>query len=247
MSLDLEQILLTFQQGERSLKETKEALSTMPVPAGQALLDLGRELKTGTPEIIYGQHKSLAQLLAITKALTEANRLAIITRVSPQSAKEICNAFTNSHYDDVANCVTVGQLPKVKSLGVELLCAGTSDYPVAKETQVVLNALGVECTPIMDVGVACIQRVLAKQEELAVARVVIVIAGMEGALPSVVAGLTKAPVIAVPTSVGYGVSQQGFVALASMLSSCSPGIATVNIDNGVGAAMLAYRMVTNDR
>ncbi len=207
-----------------------------------ACVDLDRESRRGRPEAIFGSGKTPAQIIPIAKSIVEAGSNLIITRIAPKEAREVIAGLGELPiaYHERPRVITGGRTPIVRKKGLVLvICAGTSDLPVAEEALVTADALGSAVQLLRDVGVAGLHRLLKHAELLRTARVIIVVAGMEGALPSVVAGLTAAPVIAVPTSIGYGASFGGVSALLSMLNACSPGIATVNIDNGYGAGYLA--------
>lgn len=211
-----------------------------------ARLDLGRRDRTGLPEVVLGAGKADEQVLALLAAMRreDPNHPALATRCSDGvlHRAEDCFAAEPVRVDELGRTVTVGELaPPVGRTTV--VTAGTSDLPVAAECRSALDALGVGNEPLTDVGVAGLGRLLAHTGELTAADAVIVVAGMEGALPSVVAGLVPAPLIAVPTSVGYGVSAGGWAAAAAMLASCSPGVVVVNIDNGFGAAAHAAKIV----
>jgi NCAIR mutase (PurE)-related protein len=209
-----------------------------------ATIDHHRALRQGFPEVIYGAGKTAAQIIEISTRIAAQGDGFLITRLSSDSAEQLRTANPAVELNPVAGTAYLaGDTPPSAAEGtVAVVTAGTSDLPVAEEAAVTLAALGNCVVRITDVGVAGIHRVLAKREELASAAVVIVIAGMDGALPSVVGGLVRAPVIAVPTSVGYGASFQGIAPLLTMLNSCAAGITVVNIDNGFGAAVAASRI-----
>jgi NCAIR mutase (PurE)-related protein len=210
---------------------------------GIARVDTARLRRTGVPEVVFAASKTLAQTEAVMRELYARDGFALATRI-PCSADgfQLAELLPDAVYDDAARALRCGRLARSgRRIGV--VCAGTSDLPVAAEARFTLDAFGHDTVERSDVGVAGIHRLLADFEDVAACEVVIVAAGMEGALPSVVAGLVQAPVIAVPTSVGYGVSAGGYAALLAMLASCAPGIAVVNIDNGFGAAALAHKML----
>lgn len=206
-----------------------------------ATVDHDRLRRTGVAEVIYGAGKSAAQIVAIAESLAARGQMAMATRVDEEKGGAVVAAIGGS-YVPMAGVWWKGA---VGSLGgrVAVVCAGTSDLPVAEEAAVCLEVMGVVVDRVVDVGVAGVHRVLGRAEELRASDAVIVVAGMDGALPGVVAGLVAAPVIAVPTSVGYGSSFGGLAALLTMLNACAPGIAVVNIDNGFGAASLALRIL----
>jgi pyridinium-3,5-biscarboxylic acid mononucleotide synthase len=209
---------------------------------GFARLDLDRAGRTGTPEVVYAAGKTPAQVVACLAALLDAGTLAWATRVDDATATAILERWPDAVVDAEARCAFVGVLPAPVGT-VLVLTAGTSDGPVAAEVAATLTASGVGCTRVDDVGVAGVHRVLAVAPDLAAADAVVVVAGMDGALPSVVAGLTDRLVVAVPTSVGYGAAFEGLAALLTMLTACAPGVLVVNIDNGFGAGVAAARIV----
>jgi NCAIR mutase (PurE)-related protein len=210
---------------------------------GFARLDLDRKERTGTPEVVYAAGKTPAQTVACLAALHESGaRLAWATRVDDATAAAVRERWPDALVDAEARCAFVGELPQPTG-EVLVLTAGTSDGAVAAEVAATLAASGVGCRRVDDVGVAGVHRVLAVAPEMAAADAVVVVAGMDGALPSVVAGLTDRLVIAVPTSVGYGAAFEGLAALLTMLTACAPGVLVVNIDNGFGAGVAAARIV----
>jgi len=206
-----------------------------------ATVDLERQRRTGFPEVIYGASKTAEQIASILEHLNQAGQNAIATRVEPAKARQILVQVPQATSAEVAQIVHCEVTP-IALLGkgeIGVLCAGTSDLPVAEEAAVVAELLGNTVCRITDVGVAGVHRLLRHTATLQRCRVLIVVAGMEGALPSVVAGLTDRPIIAVPTSVGYGSAFGGLTALLAMLNSCATGLSVVNIDNGFGAATQA--------
>lgn len=241
-----EQVLRTLLEQVRGGKiHTEEALAQLRLlptqELGSARLDHHRSLRTGLPEAVFSEHKSAEQLIDILQAMLAQKNVVLATRVSAAKAELVCRALDALHYHPLARILTGNDQyidSSAKGL-ITLVTAGTSDIPVAEEARVTLNQFGHPTKTIYDAGVAGIHRILTEAELLQKSRVVIVMAGMEGALPSVVAGMTPAPVIAVPTSVGYGAGAGGYAALLGMLNSCSPGLAVVNIDNGFGAACMA--------
>jgi pyridinium-3,5-biscarboxylic acid mononucleotide synthase len=224
-----------------------QALEFLAVPPGMdldfAVLDAHRPLRSGLPEVVYGAGKTAAQVAILLRHLHAIGQPAIATRVDGAKAAEVQAVLPEVVYHDVARVLVWSPDPPAAPpavLGdVGVLCAGTSDLPVFEEAAVVLEAFGQPVRRFRDVGVAGLHRVLGRVHELRACRVLIVVAGMEGALPSVVAGLVGRPVIAVPTSVGYGAAFGGIAALLGMLNACAPGVAVVNIDNGFGAAAMA--------
>ena len=210
---------------------------------GFARLDLDRGRRTGTPEVVYAAGKTPDQTVACLAALLDGGAApAWATRVDEATAAAVLARWPDAVVDIEARCAFVGELPAPAG-DVVVLTAGTSDGPVAAEVAASLAASGVGCTRIDDVGVAGVHRVLAVAPQVASADAVVVVAGMDGALPSVVAGLTDRLVVAVPTSVGYGAAFEGLAALLTMLTACAPGVLVVNIDNGFGAGVAAARIV----
>lgn len=210
---------------------------------GFARLDLDRGSRTGTPEVVYAAGKTPEQTVACLAALLEGGSPpAWATRVDAATAAAVLERWPDARIDEEARCAFVGELPDPMG-NVVVLTAGTSDGPVAAEVAATLAASGVGCTRVDDVGVAGVHRVLAVAPQLSTADAVVVVAGMDGALPSVVAGLTDRLVVGVPTSVGYGAAFEGLAALLTMLTACAPGVLVVNIDNGFGAAVAAARIV----
>ncbi|MDQ1661994.1 MAG: pyridinium-3,5-biscarboxylic acid mononucleotide synthase [Blastococcus sp.] len=209
---------------------------------GFARLDLDRAERTGTPEVVYAAGKTPEQTVACLEALRDGgSALAWASRVDAATAAAVRKRWPEALIDEEARCAFVGELPPAVGT-VVVLTAGTSDGPVAAEVAATLSASGVGCHRIDDVGVAGVHRVLAVAPDLAAADAVVVVAGMDGALPSVVAGLTDRLVVAVPTSVGYGAAFEGLAALLTMLTACAPGVLVVNIDNGFGAGVAAARI-----
>lgn len=207
---------------------------------GFARIDTHRELRQGFPEVILGVGKTPAQIAAIATRIVARGQALLVTRAQPEAFEAVRAAVPSAVYHETARAITLRQGEIPRGTGTVLLaCAGTSDLPVAEEAGVTAELMGNDVDRLYDVGVAGLHRLLAEQPRLQAARVVIVVAGMEGALPSVVAGLVKVPVIAVPTSVGYGASFGGVAALLGMLNSCANGVAVVNIDNGFGAGCMA--------
>lgn len=207
---------------------------------GFATIDHARELRTGWPEVVFGAGKAPEQVAVIAERIAARGHNVLITRSTSEAYRLVSARLPRATHHEAARCITVEVAPVVPLPGrVAIVCAGTSDLPAAEEAAVTAAFQGAAVTRIYDVGVAGIHRLLGRTAELREADVVVVVAGMEGALPSVVAGLIAAPVVAVPTSVGYGASFQGLAALLAMLNSCAAGLAVVNIDNGFGAGHLA--------
>ncbi|GHU21077.1 1-(5-phosphoribosyl)-5-amino-4-imidazole-carboxylate carboxylase [Spirochaetia bacterium] len=206
---------------------------------GFAVLDSERHKRTGYPEAVYCRGKTTEQALAIISSMREQNIPVLATGASVEIAEQAGKLFGETTYDPLSKILTLGG-PKVWATGlVAVVCAGTSDLPVAREALLTAEFYGSKTELIADVGVAGIHRLFSRLEDIRKARVIVAAAGMEGALPSVIAGLVSVPVIALPTSVGYGASFGGLAALLGMLNSCAPGISVVNIDNGFGAGYLA--------
>src|ERR1035437_2490673 len=207
---------------------------------GYARIDTDRLRRCGLPEAIFGPGKTVEQIAGILRAMREAGQNGMATRVSQEQATAIGTEIPEIVYHPDARIVTLDTVPLPSPVGlVAVVCAGTSDIPVAAEAALTAERMGARVEPLYDVGVAGLHRLLRHVDALRAARVVVVVAGMEGALPSVVGGLLDRPLIAVPTSIGYGAGQGGFAALLAMLNSCVPGITVVNIDNGFGAGVAA--------
>ncbi len=234
-------LLEEVKRGALPPEEATERLATLPfVETAQSHLDTHRALRQGIPEVIFGGPKSADQIAELVNAQLGAGQPALVTRIGAEAAAAVTESVPGGSYDAAARLLWYGEAAEEPGVGcVCVVSAGTSDAPVAAEAAGVARRLGNRVEEVRDVGVAGLQRLLAYTETLRRARVLIVIAGMEGALPSVVGGLVAAPVIAVPTSVGYGLSLGGVTALLGMLSSCAANVTAVNIDNGFGAAYVA--------
>jgi pyridinium-3,5-biscarboxylic acid mononucleotide synthase len=242
----LQQLLERLVRGESSVADALTELRDLPfADLGFAMVDHHRALRQGVSEVILGQGKTPPQIIAIAGELSRAGHNVLVTRIEPTAAAEVQLALPDSRYHALARTLTleVAEIPALSTDTVALVSAGTSDLPVAEECAETMRMLGIKFERVFDVGVAGIHRLLHRKEIIDRARVAIVIAGMEGALASVVGGLVDMPVIAVPTSVGYGASFQGLAALLGMLTSCASGITVVNIDNGFGAAFAAARIL----
>jgi pyridinium-3,5-biscarboxylic acid mononucleotide synthase len=214
------------------------------VDLGFAKIDVARLGRRGLPEAVYGEPKTAEELIAILRVLADRNGIALATRVSKVKAEAVMLAHSEAIYHERSQCVTIERNPLPKLAGtVGIVGAGTADLPVVEEAAVTLGLAGIEARIVNDAGVAGLQRTIRAADELANCDVAIVVAGMEGALPSVISGLLACPVIAVPTSVGYGLNLAGLSALLTMLNSCSSGITVVNIDNGYGAACAATLII----
>lgn len=240
---ELTQVLQHVRQGKLSIEHALQRLRSLPYEdLGFASLDHHRSLRQGFPEVVLCEGKSTAQVVAIARALFKKQGPFLATRADPKVARAICKLNRRAQYHHDARLVTVYP-SRLKSLGhILVVTAGTADLPVAEEARITAEVMGSRVERLHDVGVAGIHRLLGRKERLFEARVVIVVAGMDGVLPSVVGGLVQCPVIAVPTSRGYGASFGGVAALLTMLNSCAAGVGVMNIDNGFGAACLAHRI-----
>jgi len=239
----IRKLLEKVRDGSFDITEAMQQLEHWPAESMDfACLDHHRALRTGFPEVVYGEDKNVEQIEAIINAMLAKSAVVIATRVNPEKAEKICDRIDGMTYHQTARML-IGNVDKKVAYDcrgkILVISAGTSDMPVAEEALLTAHYLGHPVEKLYDVGVAGIHRVLSSREVLRRAAVLIVVAGMEGALPSVVAGLVDKPVIAVPTSVGYGASFGGVTALLGMLNSCAPGVAVVNIDNGFGAGCMA--------
>lgn len=239
--LQIEILLKDVSEGRTNISDALNRLRDLPFEdLGFAKLDHHRSLRTGMPEVIFAAGKTTAQVATIFTHMAQAGGNVLATRASRDAYDAIAIAEPRAEYHEAAHAITLAQAPVVPGKGtVAVVCAGTSDLPVAEEAAITARLTGNTVELIADVGVAGIHRLLAQKQSLQTARVLIVCAGMEGALPTVVAGLVNAPVIAVPTSVGYGASFGGAAALLGMLNTCAPNVSVVNIDNGFGAACIA--------
>ena len=238
----LERVRSGALKPEAALRE----LETLPfADLGYAKVDHHRALRQGLPEVIFGQGKTPEQIVGIARRLLEADQNVLVTRLAPEAAPIVLSAVPELSHNQLARTALALKNPPARVPGppVAVVTAGTSDSGVAEEALETLRAAGVPAERVFDVGVAGLHRLLDRLETLRQARALIVVAGMEGALPSVVGGLVATPVIAVPTSQGYGVAFEGLTALFGMLTSCASGLTVVNIDNGFGAAMAVIRML----
>jgi NCAIR mutase (PurE)-related protein len=230
------------RDGSLEVDGALESLARPPfVDTASARVDTHRSLRMGIPEVIFGPGKSAAQISEVVEALSGADQDCLVTRVEETVARVVLERYPEGVYEADARVLWFGpaEVPNAGKGSIAVVSAGTSDAPIAREAVVVARRFGNEVELLQDVGVAGIHRLLASQDVLRSARVLIVVAGMEGALPSVVGGLVDKPVIAVPTSVGYGASLSGVTALLGMLTSCASNVSVVNIDNGFGAAYVA--------
>jgi NCAIR mutase (PurE)-related protein len=236
----LRRLLSAVRDGKTSLDAAVTRLKGAPFErlGDVATLDTHRSLRVGMPEVILAESKTAAQVAAIARKLARKGPL-LVTRLAPEKAGPARRAVRGATYDPVSRTLRRGRMDLPARGPVAVCCAGTSDIPVCEEAAVTLDVMGIEAIRIYDVGVAGLHRVLARRDDLTRARAVIVAAGMEGALPSVVGGLVGRPVIGVPTSVGYGASLGGLAPLFTMLNSCAPNVTVVNVDNGFGAAFVA--------
>jgi pyridinium-3,5-biscarboxylic acid mononucleotide synthase len=237
----IEALLNEVRDNRTTVTEALDRLRDLPFEdLGFAKLDHHRSLRTGMPEVIFASGKTPAQVARIFDHMAKAGGNVLATRASEECFVAVSAVASRATYHEMAHAITLEQLQAPPGKGpVCVVCAGTSDLPVAEEAAVTARLMGNAVELIADVGVAGIHRLLAQKQSLQAARVLIVCAGMEGALPTVVAGLVNAPVLAVPTSVGYGASFGGVAALLGMLNTCSPNVSVVNIDNGFGAACMA--------
>jgi NCAIR mutase (PurE)-related protein len=246
----LAELLDRVASGSTSTDEAVDALRSLSgEPVGDAVVDHHRELRTGEAEAVFGPGKTPRQVREIVSALVAtASGAVFVTRATPEQARAVKEAVPAAVHHQRSGLVVAQRTSGQADIGtVAVVSAGTSDLPVAEEAAETASALGIEVSRIGDVGVAGLQRLLARRDDVEAVDCVIVVAGMEGALPSVLAGLVSKPVVAVPTSVGYGASFEGLAALLGMLSSCAPGVAVVNIDNGFGAAHVARRILAGRR
>ena len=237
----IEALLNEVREGRTEVPDAMDRLRDLPFEdLGFAKLDHHRALRTGMPEVIFASGKTAAQVASIFARMAQAGGNVLATRASREVYDAVLAAEPRATYHEMARAITLSQAPATPGKGtIAVVCAGTSDLPVAEEAVVTARLMGNTVDLIADVGVAGIHRLLAQRGALQSARVLIVCAGMEGALPTVVGGLVNAPVLAVPTSVGYGASFGGMAALLGMLNTCSPNVSVVNIDNGFGAACIA--------
>lgn len=246
--MDLEKILKLVQAGDLDVEEAKKQIIKEGSAAGPANLDLGfaqldidREKRTGFPEVIFGEGKTAEQIEVIFRRLMEHTDRVLATRIDAAKAAHVTAAVEGVTYHETARSLTWFKRPmlKVHDGYIAVVCAGTSDLPVAEEAALTAECLGSHVERVFDVGVAGIHRLFRRLELIRGANAIVVVAGMEGALASVVGGLVAKPIVAVPTSIGYGANLAGIAPLLSMLNSCSPGISVVNIDNGFGAGYYA--------
>jgi NCAIR mutase (PurE)-related protein len=241
----LERLLGAVQRGECSIEDALVRLRGLPFEdLGFAKVDHHRALRNGFPEVVLGEGKTIEQVIAIAERLLASGAAVLVTRLGVEAGARLVETLPGFEYDPTARLALArqGGAPQLEGT-VLVVSAGTADVPVAEEAALSCEAMGCAVERLYDVGVAGIHRLLERRERLWEAEVLIVVAGMEGALPSVVGGLVDRPVVAVPTSVGYGTSLGGLAALLGMLNTCAAGVVVVNIDNGFGAAAAAARMV----
>ncbi len=238
----LKKFLKDVSKGSLSIEDALEKLKELPFEdMGFANIDHHRELRRGSSEVIFGENKEAEDIARIMDSMIKMEENVLVTRLSQEKADSLLKKYPNSEYHRRSRVLTYTLNPvEITGRGTILvICAGTSDIPVAEEARITAEFMGNKTGMINDVGIAGLHRLLARREEILKAGVLIVVAGMEGALPSVVGGLVDKPVIAVPTSVGYGASFGGIAALLGMLNSCASGVTVVNIDNGFGAGYAA--------
>ena len=244
MDNEIKRILESVEDGSMSVNEALLRIKTQPFEdIGYAKVDTQRKIRQGVAEVIYGAGKTAEQILGIVDAMVaDGQKTILITRID-QTKAGLLSAHHDLTYNELSQTAVVGRLPEPSGIGrIVIATGGTSDIPVAEEAAITAEALGNRVDRLYDVGVAGVHRLLAHKELIMNASVIIAIAGMEGALASVIGGLADCPVIAVPTSVGYGASFHGLSALLSMLNSCASGVAVVNIDNGFGAGYMASQI-----
>jgi NCAIR mutase (PurE)-related protein len=238
----LEELLRSIQQGELTVQEGLQRLKTLPFEdIGEAMIDHHRTLRRGFPEVIFGPGKDAEQIIKIMERMVEAQDTILVTRIEEEKALIVLRRFPQASHNQRARTITLrfGEAVAAGKGTILVIAAGTSDIPIAEEAAVTADIMGNKVQTLYDVGVSGVHRLLNHQERLMEASVLIVVAGMEGALPSVVGGLVARPVIAVPTSIGYGTSFGGLAPLLAMLNSCASNVAVVNIDNGFGAGYIA--------
>lgn len=236
----IRELLAAVAAGSVDIDAAVDSLRHLPYEdIGFAKVDHHRGLRDWMPEVVLGEGKRPEQIVAIARTLLERSDRLLVTRIAPEAARELLAAVPEATHHELARCVTFERVRAPRHAGVAVLCAGTADLPVAEEAALTAEIMGNEVARHYDVGVAGLHRLLDQLPALRDARALVVVAGMEGALPSVVAGLVSAPVIAVPTSVGYGASFRGLAPLLTMLNSCAAGVSVVNIDNGFGGGYMA--------
>jgi hypothetical protein len=239
----LRELLERVRAGNITVSQAVDRLRTLPYEdLGFAAVDHHRSIRQGFPEVIFCEGKTQQQILAIAKGLLKKNGTLLATRIEPGTARALMKLNRRAVYHEQARMVVIQARPRELKGDILVVTAGTSDIPVAEEARVTAEAMGSRVEWIYDVGVAGLHRVLGRHDRLLRARVLVVVAGMDGVLPSVIGGLVDRPVLAVPTSRGYGASFGGLAALLTMLNSCAAGVGVLNIDNGFGAGCLAHRI-----
>lgn len=241
----LRELLEDFRNGRLSADDAMAQLGSLPYEdLGFAKVDHHRELRKGFPEVVYGEAKTPEQVAALAVTVLERSDRLLVTKAAPEAFSAVRNKITDAAYDPMARTIVVDRREvRNRTPGIVVASGGTSDLPVAYEAAITAELMDCAVERVFDVGVAGLHRLVDSLPVLREAKVVVAVAGMEGALPSVIGGLIPAPVIAVPTSIGYGASFGGVAALLAMLNSCAPGVAVVNIDNGFGAGYLAAQIV----
>ena len=240
--MNTRKILEALQRGEIKLSDAEAQLKGFE-DLGHSRVDLERDERNGIPEVIYGGGKTPEQIIGIMASMEARGQNILATRIAPEVAVEIIQTYPAAIYHELARLVELRTSEPVQTIEkIAIVCAGTSDLFVAEEARLTAEFYGNKTERVYDCGVAGLHRLLVSLDTIRSCRVVVVVAGMEGALPSVVGGLVKAPIIAVPTSVGYGANFDGLSALLTMLNSCASGVSVVNIDNGFGAGLLASRI-----
>ncbi len=238
------ELLSRFRAGRVGADEVLHAFQAAPIAdLGFAQIDLHRSLRKNFPEVVYGEGKTPAQVAAIAERIARTEKRFLVTRITGEHARAVRRKIRNTKFHEAARCLTLDKQPLPRRPGViAVVAAGTSDLPVAEEAAITADITGNRVERIYDVGVAGLHRLLRRLDLIQKANVIVAVAGMEGALPSVICGLVSKPVIAVPTSVGYGAHLGGFTALLAMLNSCSSGLTVVNINNGFGAGFAASQI-----
>jgi NCAIR mutase (PurE)-related protein len=236
----LKRLLRRVATGRATVEEAARALADLPfAELGYATVDTHRSLRSGFPEVVYGERKTLRQLEGIVSALESRGQPVLVTRLSADKAEALRRRWPAALWHEEARILHLPRGRRLRAGRVAVVCAGTSDIPVAEEAAVTAGAMGAEVARVYDVGVAGLHRLLRRRAEVQEAHAAVVVAGMEGALASVVGGLVGVPVVAVPTSVGYGANLGGISALLTMVNSCAPNVAVVNVDNGFGGGFYA--------
>ena len=241
---DIAHLLELVRNGEMTVQQALDKLRDLPYQdLGYARIDHHRPLRTGSPEVVLGKGKTPEQVAGIVSAMRGRDQPVLVTKTSPEAYNAVLEVAPEAEFHKLAEAIVVPLGGKVaKQSGTLIVTAGTADLPIAEEARLTAGLMGQQIAIIADVGVAGLHRLLDRLPEIRKARVIIVVAGMDAALPSVLAGLVSAPIIAVPTSAGYGASFEGLAALLAMLNSCAPGVAVVNIDNGFGAGYMAAQI-----